>query len=148
MQHFSPAPNLSRLAVAIDQILYRKQCALIIPINLEIKTNDILTERPNILARNPTSHQPADPYPRHETPAHNDLPIMLLASVILLERLLVLVVAHKSILEPLAALDRVGNRGPADHEARVQNRGQILQLPQLCRDLLFLIVRDICSKFE
>lgn len=73
---------------------------------------------------------------------------MLIASMVFLERLLVFMVAHKSILEPLAALDGVGDRGSADHEPRVQNRGQILQLPQLRRDLLFLVVRDICPEFK
>lgn len=56
------------------------------------------------------------------------LPVMLLASLIFRQSGLIIMVAHKSNLEPFAAIDRVGDTGTPDDKPSRFNAGELLQL--------------------
>jgi hypothetical protein len=108
--------TLSISIFSLYQTLNRQDFHVILPINLEIKSYNILFKRPKIFIRNPFPNQPLfPPYSLHP-PLDSDSPMMLPTPLVLIERPPILVVTHKRILEPPAALDRVRDRRSADDE--------------------------------
>jgi hypothetical protein len=76
------------------------------------------------------------------------LPFMLTASLVLGQRCLILVIAHKSILEPFALFGWGGDRRSSDNESLAFNTWQGLKCLDLCKEFLLHLIAHVRAELE